>query len=97
MKTYAHILMRRNQSYIMTSDIKLTSDEKNVVVECPLEYVRHQSQIQRIVITIPGKCIGRTKVTHEILLRFNWSRVSLVMTVIALLMASVTLVILLLN
>lgn len=65
-------------------------------VEIPVVYLQHPPQIRRTVITIPGKCIGRTKVTHEILFRFNWSRMSLFLTVVAITMASVVLVVLLL-
>lgn len=56
-----------------------------------------QAHIRRTVIIIPSKCIGQSKVTHEILIRFNWSRLSLFMTAIAITIASVTLIVLLLT
>lgn len=86
--------MHRNRSCGMDPDTKSASSPEVVI---PVGYVQHQSHIHRIVITIPGKCIARTKVTHEILVRFNWSRLSLFLTVIAIILASATLVALLLS
>lgn len=80
--------------FSMQSDTKSTSDASVVI---PIEYIQHQTHVRRMVVTIPGKCIGRTKVTHEILIRFNWSRMSLGISVFAILMAATALVVLLLN
>ncbi len=100
MKMYAIISMRpRKPNYMESESKSALSDhiEIPIIPQSPSAPDAHQHpHIRRVIITIPSKCIGRPKVTHEILIRFNWSRVSLFLTVIAILMASVMLIVLLL-